>query len=379
MRALFITGNLARLSNGFITLAILLLVRSASGSYTVAGVAVAASFAMMTLSAAPLGRMVDTRGQRVVLLPTALAAALAMTGLAIAGWVDAPPGLLIALAALTGIMPPVSSSLRAILSDTFADDERHTAFALESILQEIIWTAGPLVGTLVLVLSGPPAMLLTAAGLVLVGTALFAANPRSRDWRAAPRVQGDRSAIAHPGLRTMLMLSALAAVSFGQFEVSVPAFTDQHGDRRLAGLILALWAVGSAIGGLVYGTRISHAPAHRRLIATATFCAVGFVPAALAPNLWVLGAFALIAGAGIAPLLSVIYSTTGSIAPDGMTTEAFAWLNVAFPAGFTLGAPIAGVLADTTGPRVAMAAAGVAIALGVLLTYQRRGTLAPPT
>lgn len=373
----YLTAILARLPNGFHTLAVLLLIRESSGSYTVAGAAVAATFGVMMLAAAPVGRLVDRRGQTRVLLVTAMWAASAMVALAVAATSGAPTAALITLAAMSGITPPVSACQRAIVSDHFTDEAtRRSAFALESILQETIWIGGPLIGTVALIVSGPAAMLVVAAALLAVGTTVFATGPRSRSWRPHPgRVHG-RSALAHPGLRTMIGLGFLAAVSFGIFEVAVPAFSEEHDAKRAAGVILALWASGSLIGGLLYG--LHHAPtsARRRLAVTSAACAIGFLPAAFASNIWWLGALVILAGLGIAPLLSVIYGTTGDVAPPGTVTEAFAWLNVAFPAGFTLGAPIAGAIADGPGAAVAMAAAVAPIACGLLWLSARGGTLA---
>ncbi len=372
----FVTANLARLPNGFHPLAVLLLIRDTSGSYTVAGAAVAATFGVMMLAAAPIGRVVDRRGQTRVLLITAAWAAAAMLGLAIGAVSDAPTAALIALAAMTGVMPPVSSCQRAIVSDHFTDDAtRRSAFALESILQETIWIGGPLIGTVALIAAGPAAMLVLAAAIVAVGTALFAAGPLSRSWRPHPDRTDSGSALAHPGIRTMIGLAFLVAVSFGIFEVAIPAFSEEHNAKRAAGVLIALWASGSLVGGLFYGLRHRPASARRRLALTAGACALGFLPATLAPNVWLLGALVIVAGLAIAPLLSVIYGTTGDVAPTGTVTEAFSWLNVAFPAGFTVGAPIAGAIADGPGAATAMAAAVAPMVCGLVWLATRGGTL----
>lgn len=373
---LFLLGNLARLPGGFHTLATVLLVRATTGSYALAGVAAAASFVVMTATAAPLGRLVDRHGQRRVLVPAAFWGTVGFAALGLAGHLDAPAPVLIAAAALSGIVPPVASSERAILADQFTGADRERAYALEAIIQEGVWTVGPLIGTLALVVGGPTAMLAVAGVLVLVGTSLFAAMPLSRDWRPVHAERGRGGALASPGLRTVLMLGALSALSFGQFEVAVPAFTEQHGSRDAAGVMLALWAVGSAIGGLAYGRSKRRRPPWQRIAIIAMCCAIGFLPAAVAPSNLVLAPAALVAGLGIAPLLANIYNQIGAVASEGMVTEAFSWLNVAFPAGFGIGSALAGVIADGPGAHVAMAVAGVGVALAALLVYLRRDTLA---
>lgn len=377
MGRLFLTSNFARLPLGFQSLALVLLLRDATGSYTTAGVAVSASFVVMTLTAAPMGRLVDRIGMTRVIIPAAAWSAAAMAGLALAARMDAPTALLVALAALQGVMPPISSCQRTILSGRFDGEQRRAAFALESILQEVIWTVGPLIGTLALLLGGPPVMLVVGAVLLAAGSTLFAVGPLARSWQSAAVVHHAGGVLAQPGMRTMLILGLLAGMSFSQFEVAVPAFTAEHGARNMAGVVLAVWAIGSAAGGLVYGLHISHAAPHRRMSTTALVCAVGFLPAAAAPSAWLLVPLSLFAGLGIAPMLSVIYDHTGTLAPEGMMAEAFAWLGVSFPAGFALGAPVAGWLADGPGARTAIATSGIAIALGAALVHLRRGTLGP--
>ena len=42
---------------------------------------------------------------------------------------------------------------------------------------------------------------------------------------------------------------------FGAMEVTLPAFAEDHGHRALAGVLVATWSFGSAVGGLAYGAR----------------------------------------------------------------------------------------------------------------------------
>src|ERR1700684_471806 len=80
----FGTALIGRLPQGMLSLAILLLVRSKTGSYAAAGIAVGA-YAFATAAGAPfLGRLVDRFGRRRVLAPSAIAQGVALTGLVLA-------------------------------------------------------------------------------------------------------------------------------------------------------------------------------------------------------------------------------------------------------------------------------------------------------
>ena len=142
-------------------------------------------------------------------------------------------------------------------------------------------------------------------------------------------------------------------------------------------MFLAIWAVGSAVGGLLYGSRTWHDPPDIQISRIAFVGAVAFLPAAAAPNLWLLAPMAAIAGLAIAPLLSLLYTLIGELAPVGMVTEAFAWLNVAFPIGIGAGAALSGVIADGPGARVAMMLTCIGVGLGALAVTRRRRVLTP--
>ncbi len=374
---LFVTANLARLPVAFHALTITLLMKRVAGSYTAAGLSLAGAFAIMTITSAPIGRLVDRFGQTRVLIPIAMWSCTAFAALAVTAWLDAPIWVLSVFVILSAVFPPISACQRTVLADVFDGPQRQTVFALESILQESIWTIGPLCGTLALVFGGPIAMVWTIVVLQLIGSISFAVSPLSR--AKGPNLHARTGTVLrHPGIVTLVLLAGLSAASFGQFEITLAAFTTHLGNGNLAGVVMAMWAVGSATGGFIAGAVHSAASYSRRLSLLSLGCGVGFVPASFSPTIWVLAPMALVAGLGIAPLLATIYEAIGHIAPAGSETEAFSWLNVAFPIGFAVAAPIGGFLADGPGPRAAAAASGIAIALGSVLVTRRARTLDEP-
>src|SRR5437588_1456931 len=92
---LFGSALLGRLPQGMAPLAVLLLVRGATHSYAAAGAAVGAS-AFATAACAPLlGRLVDARGRRRVLLPLAAGQAVLYGLLVVAAESNAGAAVLI--------------------------------------------------------------------------------------------------------------------------------------------------------------------------------------------------------------------------------------------------------------------------------------------
>ena len=89
----------------------------------------------------------------------------------------------------------------------------------------------------------------------MVGTLAFAAQ-RSTEPPAHPRGTSDRSAaadaVAHRRSCSGLVCAALGAL-FGAAEVTTVAFAEEQGNRAYSGFLLALWASGSLIAGVVTG------------------------------------------------------------------------------------------------------------------------------
>src|SRR6202042_3836837 len=179
---LFASALVARLPQGMSSLAILLLVRSTTGSYAAAGVAVG-GFALATAACAPLlGRLVDHFGRSRVLLPSACGQACVYVLLVVAAQAGAGVVVLVVLSALCGaLLPPIAPAVRALLREVFDDQAvLDTAYALESILQETVWIVGPLIVALVIALTSPEAAVAMQGAVCIAGTLLFLRSPLVR-------------------------------------------------------------------------------------------------------------------------------------------------------------------------------------------------------
>jgi len=374
---LYAASLLARMPLGFGTLAVVLVVRDATGSFSLAGAAAGAELLAAAAAAAPLGRLVDRHGQARVLLPVAMFNAAALSGLALGGILGAPGALLIALAALTGVMPPVSACHRSLLASLLSGDRLQSAYGLEAVAQEGMYTGGPLLVAVAVALGGPEDALLAGAAFVLVGTVWFARSDLSRSWRA-PAVARRRGGALHaPIVRLLAVYGVFAGSGFGAFEVAVTAFAREQGSPGTAGVMLALWAIGSMAGGLWYGSRAWRRPAVDRFREVTAVMALAFAPAILAPSVAGLAPMMILAGLAVAPMASLVYTLCGELAPEGMVTESFTWINTAFPVGIGAGAALCGVVVDGPGARWGIGLACVGPAVGAVAATRWRGTLAP--
>jgi MFS family permease len=370
----FATALLARMPQGMSSLAILLLVRETTHSYPVAGIAVG-GYALACAAAVPLqGRLVDRFGRGAVLLPAAAVQALALIALVVLAHGHSAAIVLVALAVAAGAMQPaIAPSVRALLGQMLTETAaRETAYALESVIQELIFIVGPLVVAAVVTLVSPSGAVLVSAGVCVVGTTLFITSPRVRAVRAdaGARPTGRRrSAVASPELRAMLGPVAMMGAAIGLIDVGIPSLALHAGSRASAGLLLALWSVGSLCGGLWsggVGWRIALPDRYRWLLTAAVACVVPLIFARTIPEGMVAS---LLAGVTIAPVFSCQYALVGRAVRHGSETEAFTWVAAALMAGLSAGSALSGVLIGGVGvsaPFVAACAAMGAAALAAV-------------
>lgn len=370
----------ARLAFGALALLIVLHLTSGGHSYGEAGIAAGAYSVALAFCSPALSRLIDRTGQTRVLLATALTGTLsiALLGLLPA---DSSLGVLIAVSALAGLsQPPLGGVMRA-LWDLLVTDERarHIGFSLEAVAVETVFTAGPLVivGG-VAAAFGSSAALLVCAVLTGLGTLTIAASGPSRRWRPdAGRHIDLLGPLRSPGVRTLMIVGAGMGIAFSAIEIGITAFAREEGSEWLIGVLLALWSIGSLLGGLA-STRLAPAqnPA-RRIVLFLGWIALGNLAVGLSGNVWILTPLLMIAGAAIAPVFATANGAVGRVAPMGTITEALAWTTGAVMVGATVGSPVAGFLIDHVSIAAAISFSGCGPALAAGLVLLRHRTLDP--
>ncbi len=374
--AFSLTGLVARLPISMMTLGIVLLVSTLSGSYAVAGTVSAAYILGNAVFAIPHGRLADRFGQRPVLLVDAVVFAVG-AGMLVhsvtAGWSAPWPHL---WAAVTGVaMPQVGSMVRARWAHLLEDaGDRQTAFSVEAVVDEAVFVAGPTLVTFLSTLSAPQAGLLTALAVGTVGPVLLAVQGRTEP-PAHPRRAG--RAVTPMPWRSLVPLTLGATslgVLFGAVEVATVAFAGDAGHKALSGVALAALSLGSLLAGVLTGARAWRSPLVTRFRAGTALIAAGFVVLPFLSSLWTLTPLMFLAGFAVAPTLIACISLLEEVAPRARLTEAMAFLQTGISAGVAPGAWYAGVVADRAGGAMAFwvcVGAGVLAALAALATPAR--------
>lgn len=356
-------------------LGIVLLVVAENGSYGLAG-AISATFALVNAGSAPvISRLIDRHGQRRVLAP---AVALHSAGLAlfvVLVSVGAPTWTLFLSAAVAGLFgPSIGSLVRARWGHVLGPGPRlSTAYAFESVLDELIFVVGPLVVTVLATRIVPAAGLLTAIVLVLVGTAALLSDRASEPPPAAHDVEHP-SALRSPGLLTLMVVMAFVGGVFGSVEISAVAFADEYGQRVLAGPLLACYAGGSMLSGVVFGAVRWQVSIRRRLLLGATVMTATVTALPWTQSAAVLAVLLFLAGVGIAPTLISCFSLVERMVPAGTVTEGLTWVTTGLIIGFSVATWLSGRLVDGPGVSTAFLVAPVSGLCAMVvcgLTYRR--------
>ena len=372
---LLLASVLARLPSTINGLALVLFMRAETGSYTTAG-AVAGGIALGMGAGAPfLGRIADRRGPA-LLLPIAVAhAALLLTIVVVGG--TAPSVVVVLLAVLAGAaFPPTPSVLRARLP-ALLGDARHLivpAYALDSVLVELSFVIGPLLTAVLVAAFSPTVALVLSAVAAIAGNATFLALlPHAA---LAERHRGGwLGPLRSPAILTLVLTMLPFGISIGALEVMLPAFSEDRGAPELAGLLLAVWALGSAFGGLVYGVRPWRAPVAQLHLRLTLFYPLAFLPLLASGSVALMAVLLLPAGALIAPIFASRNELAGLTAPPGTETEALTWPLTTLLCGIALGAAVSGVIVDEVGWQGAVVAATGAALVAAALSTMRRRTL----
>jgi MFS family permease len=325
------------------------------------------------------GRLIDRYGHAPVMVPLALVHALSLGALVALGLSGAPSAALVACGLVVGgSVPPVGSVVRPLLPRLLASsDDLPTAYALDGIAIEMVFIGGPLLTGAIVSFGSPAVALVVAAGFALSGTFVLITAPASRAWEPAG-VASERSllgALASPGVRTLVATTAPVGFALGASEVTIAAFAAHHGSRPAAGVLLALWAAGSGVGGLAYGAREHGLAPHARWLRLAVCYPLGYVPMVFAPSIPVMAVVAPLGGLCLAPLLAAANQLIGDVAPRGAITEAFAWPITAIAIGAAAGSATAGAIVQASSPTTSFVVVVAAGAAAATIAVARRRTV----
>ncbi|WP_432534124.1 MFS transporter [Kineococcus arenarius] len=385
----FSASVVARVPIATAPLGLVLLVRDQRDAWDLAGLVTGVFAVGLALGTPFWGRGLDRHGQPRVLVPTATASAALLVALTAAVATSAVPAAVLVLLALgAGLtFPPLSPAMRTTWRAVVPDEGlRRRGYALDAVAVETLFVAGPLLLTLLLAV-GPPVVPLLVTALMLAGGTLAYCRCTGPRQRLSPAARTETSVGAGAGLGVLravgipAVLTVMAAMSigFGLLDVSMAGMAEQRfGSADDLGVLFAAIASGSAVGGLLYGSRTWRSADRLRLVVTlAGFGALLVALAASAGSgapLPLLLAALFVTGLFISPNLIAAQHLVDDLVPAHRMGEAQAWLSTAITAGAAIGNAVAGAVLEHRTAQLSLAtAAGAVLTAGlVALLAQRR-------
>jgi len=359
-----------------VPLALLLLVEQHTGSYAIAGLA-AATYGLSIAAFAPVyGRWADRRGATLLLLVTAAVFPFLLAGLVTTVTLGTPLWTLLLACVVAGAgMPLVSSTVRAVWQRvTEGSPVRQAAYALDAISVELVFVAGPALVAVLVVLTSPIVAIGLAAAMSTTGAIVLARSAEIRGYVPVERSGTRRGPVRAPGMPRLLLSGTALMFGLGCLEVGVPAFADRLGSPSMSGVLIAVWSLGSVIGGLWFGARHPQLALSKQYRWALFAVVVGMLPLVLADNLLVLGAMLFLGGTTLAPTLTVQNSLVSVLVPSGAATEAFTWMTTVAYGASAIGAGVAGVVVESSfgvSGALALAALASVAALAISLVPGR--------
>lgn len=345
-------GVIARLPISMVGIGIVLMVSSLYGSYGLAGRVSALYVVTQAIASPQLARLVDRHGQARVMRPAIAVSAIGLLGLVVSALVHAPSLALYLAAAVTGTSIGSFGALVRARWSHLLDDARdvHTAYSLESALDELVFIIGPVLATYLATGVRPVAGLVVPIVAMIGGGYWFLAQRRTQPpTRALAHGARPGSVLRSPGMAVVVLVFVGMGSIFGATDVATVAFAEEQGSKSSAGMILAVFAFGSMISGLGYGLRHWLSPLWKRFALGIVLLAVGVSLFFLVASLPALAAVMFVTGFSIAPTIINGNGLVQYFVGAERLTEGLTWIGTALGLGVSVGSSIAGNLIDARG------------------------------
>jgi len=352
-----IAGFIARLPISMTLLAVTFVIVDKTGSYTMAGF-VSMGASLCTTFFSPLwSRIADERGQRKILrINTPLHIGL---GIAFLFAIDHSLSRFIWVPLILGaeaLLVNVGGLVRRRWIHALAGDKKmlNVAFSYEALVDEIIFIFGPVVTTVAANSIDPSAGIYLAFTFMAIGTALMLRARASEP----PIFHRDKtvkreSVLKFSALRAIFLPYIFIGAFFSSMNLIVIGFDAERGAKNWTGLVLAIWAGGSAVAAIGHGAihwKIKDALKFRALLALIVLTTL---PVLFVHSVLLLSAALFVSGLAVAPMLITGYSLAEKAVPPEKVTETLAWVIAALNLGGALPGPLTGHIIDSTGASTA--------------------------
>ena len=218
----------------------------------------------------------------------------------------------------------------------------------------------------------PGLALLVAAVLVVLGTGLFVSSPAikqsPRRQHAGPSIPGSTAQrpctlLGNAHCIGLLVPTLVAVLVSGNLTIAIPAVFPGADGAAAAGIVLGLFAGGSAVGGLIFGAARIPGRARFQAIGLATILVVLSSAVGLTGNIVGMTITVVAAGAFFSPVTIVAYFAANDYGVDHRKTESTTWVNTSHNIGAAAGSALAGIVIELVGVNASFLAMGAIAAV----------------
>ncbi len=349
------------------SLALIFIVVAVSDSYALAGALSAVASIVISLSTPYWSRLSDRIGQRKMLMrvvPLKIAGlslfiALVMNEAPIWSWFVS-----IIFAELTSVNAGglVRRRWLHVLSPdktTTAEDESdkhlvNTAYSYEALMDEIVFIVGPITATACATSIAPAAGLIAGMILMSIGMPIYAMQRATEPPPSPVRIKDPHPpVIGIPIVKAIAIATTFTGGFFGAISIVVVGFSQSQGHKAQSGLLLGLWASGSAVMALVNGLIKWKLPYASRFLVFLVALTVLSIPFIFVHSIFWLAIALFFNGFAIAPLVVNAYGVVQDVVPSEQITESFTWVVAGMPLGGALSAALGGWIIDNYGAQTA--------------------------
>lgn len=365
----------ARLPATMLSLALVLSVHAATGSFVSSGLVSGASALTSAVCAPWRGRQLDRQ-----VLPRALSVSMLCTtvgaaALAVAIMAAAPIAIVLVITVIASLCAAgVSGAYRSLLPGFLPQDQIPRAYMVDGVGVMLVWICGPALVGLVAALASPQA--------TMVAVAIAAGSATVLSFKIPGRGRSERTSSSSTfglivRLWVPLLLNMAIGFNLGALQVSLPALLGERGGNSAdAGLLIAAMFGTSAIGATAYSVAWARGRdrPNIRTHAAALIMVCGLATAgAAAPSLWLAIAALLAAGLALGPGDSMVCLLVPEQVPTAQQAEAFGYMSTSGYLGTGVANAVTGLVIARAGAGVGLLIAGLApvlAAVAVLLPLQ---------
>jgi MFS family permease len=354
--AFSISGLIARLPIAMTYLSVTFIVVHETDSYTLAGT-ISTGAALINAAFSPLwSRKADQLGQAKVLrftIPSYIGFGLLFI---FAITHNAPTLVWMAFIFMAEVfLPNIGGLVRRRWLHTLGEKEGsrpliNTAYSFEALVDEIVFTIGPLIASAAAISIAPEAGMYFAFSFMSVGTGLYVLQKKSEP-PPHPIIKGEKrtAVLAIPHVQAVFLPYIFLGAFFMSATLSTIAFADQHGAKSSTGLLLAVWSAGSAVAAIINGAIKWKMTDGQKFIYSIIAMFFATLLLLVSHSILVLGIVLFLNGFGVAPILVAGYSIVEKSVSAAKVTETFAWVLAGLQIGNALPGPLTGYMIDHFG------------------------------